>query len=73
MQSAGRWPLVGELPVPTSIRVLSDEEAAVLALVERKDLSAVDEALTFEHLKTSLERSNAEIAQYINHAVILPR
>lgn len=62
----GRWP--AELPVPTSVRVLSDEEAAVLALVEnmqREDLSAVDEALTFEHLRTSLEWSNADIAKHI--------
>lgn len=62
----GRWP-AGK-PVPVSIRILSDEEAAVLALVEnmqREDLSAVDEALTFEHLRTSLEWSNADIAKHI--------
>lgn len=62
----GRWP--AELPVPTSIRALSDEEAAILALVEnmqREDLSAVDEALTFEHLAETLGWSNADIAKHI--------
>lgn len=62
----GRWP--ADKPVPVSIRVLSDEEAAVIALVEnmqREDLSAVDEALTFEHLATTLGWTNADIAKHI--------
>jgi ParB/RepB/Spo0J family partition protein len=62
----GRWPV--DLPVPHVVRIMSDEEAAVAALIEniqRNDLSAVDEALTFEHLKTTLGWSNADIAAKI--------
>lgn len=62
----GRWPAT--TPVPVSIRPMSDEEAAILALVEnmqREDLSPVDEAMTFEHLAETLGWSNADIAKHI--------
>lgn len=63
----GRWP--ADLPPPSSIRVMSDEEAAIMALIEnmqRQDLSPVDEALTFKHLRDEMGWSNADIAKHIN-------
>lgn len=60
----GRWP--ADLPVPNVIRVLTDEEAEVLALIEnvqRQNLNAIDEARRYKHFRDVRGWSTAKIAE----------
>lgn len=65
----GRWP--ADLPVPTTIRILTDEEAEVLALIEnvqRQNLNPIDEAKRYKHFRDVRGWSTARIAEAANRS-----
>lgn len=65
----GRWPR--DLPPPTEIREMTDEQAEVYALIEnvqRLNLNAIDEANRYRHFRDVRGWSTAKIAETANRS-----